>query len=57
MAGMELRPEVASVFNVCTGQATSISDLARIIGELAGKNINVTQMPAVLMTISRTDSM
>ncbi len=45
LAGMELRPDVAAVFNVCTGQATSISDLARVIGELAGKNTNVTHMP------------
>jgi len=36
-ASMALRPEQAAVFNVCTGVATSVADLARIIGELCGK--------------------
>jgi UDP-glucose 4-epimerase len=45
LAGMRLRPETAAVFNVCTGQATSVAELARLIGELAGKNLNVTHAP------------
>ena len=46
IAGMGLKPAEAQVFNVCTGQATSIAELARIIGELAAKNIDVKQMPS-----------
>jgi len=45
LAGMGLRPQAASVFNVCTGEATSVSDLARVIGGLARKNPDVTHMP------------
>jgi UDP-glucose 4-epimerase len=36
-ASMALRPDQASVFNVCTGIATSVADLAAIIGDLCGK--------------------
>ena len=46
LAGMRLRPEAASVFNVCTGRATSIADLAHTIGELTRKNPDVAIMPA-----------
>jgi UDP-glucose 4-epimerase len=35
-AAMALRPDDAPVFNVCTGIATSVADLARAIAELAG---------------------
>ena len=45
LAGMRLRPDTASVFNVCTGQATSILDLARAIGDLAVKNPDVRHQP------------
>jgi UDP-glucose 4-epimerase len=45
LAGMDLRPEAASVFNVCTGQATSVSDLTRIIGRLARRNLEVRYVP------------
>ena len=36
LAAMRLRPVDAPVFNVCTGIATSVLDLARTIAELAG---------------------
>jgi UDP-glucose 4-epimerase len=39
---MALRPDQAAVFNVCTGAATSVADLARIIGELCGKPPAIT---------------
>jgi UDP-glucose 4-epimerase len=45
LAGMRLRPETASVFNICTGHATSIAGLAGIIANLAGKRANVTHLP------------
>jgi UDP-glucose 4-epimerase len=45
LAGMRLRPDEASVFNVCTGEATSVIELARVIGELAGKNPDARHMP------------
>jgi UDP-glucose 4-epimerase len=45
LAAMHLRPGTASVFNVCTGQATSIAQLARVIGEVAGKHVDVGHMP------------
>jgi UDP-glucose 4-epimerase len=35
----------AAVFNVCTGQATSVLELAELIGELAGKPPDVRRMP------------
>ena len=56
LAGMALRPDVASVFNVCTGQATSVAELARIIGELAGKTPGHTHSAAAFggnSTLSR----
>jgi UDP-glucose 4-epimerase len=40
LAAMELRPADSPVFNVCTGVATSVESLARLIAELAGKNLN-----------------
>jgi UDP-glucose 4-epimerase len=46
LAGMDLRPETASVFNVCTGETTSVAELAQIIGELAKKNLNPKRMPS-----------
>lgn len=46
LAGMGLRPAAASVFNVCTGVATSVVDLAHVIGDLAHKNANVRHKPA-----------
>jgi UDP-glucose 4-epimerase len=39
LAGMSLRPADAPVFNVCTGTATSVEALARLIADLAGKNL------------------
>ena len=45
LAAMQLRLDAASVFNVCTGQATSILELAHFIGKLAGKHPNVNHIP------------
>jgi UDP-glucose 4-epimerase len=45
LAGMSLRPDAAIVFNVCTGMATSVADLAQVIGDLAGRNPNVRHLP------------
>jgi UDP-glucose 4-epimerase len=45
LAAMALRLETASVFNVCTGQATSVLELAHFFGKLAGKNPNVNHIP------------
>jgi UDP-glucose 4-epimerase len=45
LAGMELRPADAPVFNVCTGVATSVETLSRLIAELAGKNLNAQIHP------------
>jgi UDP-glucose 4-epimerase len=45
LAGMTLRPDTAMVLNVCTGQATSVLELAGVIGQLAGRNPNVRHMP------------
>jgi len=45
LAGMRFRPDEASVFNVCTGEATSVMELARVIGELAGKDPDERRMP------------
>ena len=46
LAGMGLRPMDSPVFNVCTGQATSVVELAGLIGDLAKKNPQVTHAPA-----------
>jgi UDP-glucose 4-epimerase len=46
LAAMRLRLDAASVFNVCTGQATSILELAHFIGKLARKHPNVNHIPA-----------
>jgi UDP-glucose 4-epimerase len=45
MAGMRPGPEAAIVLNVCTGQATSILELARVIGDVAQKNPDVRHGP------------
>ncbi len=45
LAAMRLRPDDAPVFNVCTGQATSILELAQFIGKLAGKHPNMNHIP------------
>jgi UDP-glucose 4-epimerase len=45
LAGMALRPVDSPVFNVCGGVSTSVESLARLIGELAGKNLNVRTEP------------
>jgi UDP-glucose 4-epimerase len=45
LAAMRLRPDEASIFNVCTGAATSILDLAEFVGTLAGKRPNMIHIP------------
>jgi UDP-glucose 4-epimerase len=54
MAGMRLNPEAAIVLNVCTGQATSILDLAQVIGDVARKNPDVRHGPARAGEIRRS---
>lgn len=36
----------ADVFNVCTGQSTSISQLAKVLGMVAGVNVQIEHHPA-----------
>ena len=45
LAGMALRPANAPVFNVCTGVATSVEALGRLIADLAGKTFNTQTGP------------
>jgi UDP-glucose 4-epimerase len=45
LAGMALRPADSPVFNVCTGVPTSVEALARLVGELAGRNVNARSEP------------
>jgi UDP-glucose 4-epimerase len=40
LAGMALRPDDAPVFNVCTGVATSVIDLAHLIASLVGNHLD-----------------
>jgi UDP-glucose 4-epimerase len=42
LAAMALRPADAPVFNVCTGLATSVLDLAHLIAELCGRSAEIT---------------
>ena len=46
LAAMRLKPGNAPAFNVCTGQATSVLDLAHVIGDLAGKRPEIAHLPA-----------
>jgi UDP-glucose 4-epimerase len=46
LAGMALRPADAPVFNVCTGQATSVLDLAHLIASLVGNRLDHRFEPA-----------
>jgi UDP-glucose 4-epimerase len=43
LAAMQLEPADAPVFNVCTGVATSVAELARAIAALAGKPLDARQ--------------
>jgi UDP-glucose 4-epimerase len=45
LAAMRVQPVGAPVFNVCTGLATSVVDLARSIAELAGTDLDATHKP------------
>jgi UDP-glucose 4-epimerase len=45
VAAMQLAETHASVFNVCTGIATSVLDLARAIGDLARRDVAVQYSP------------
>ncbi len=44
-AAMRLAPADAPVFNVCTGVATSVLDLARVISELTGTRLDARHGP------------
>ena len=46
LAGMRLKPVDSPVFNVCTGVATSVEALARVIADLARKNPDIRSLPA-----------
>jgi UDP-glucose 4-epimerase len=46
LAGMALRPFGSPVFNVCTGVPTSVTGLAGLIAELAGKDLIAQSYPA-----------
>jgi UDP-glucose 4-epimerase len=46
LAAMRLQPGAAPVFNVCSGQATSVLALAWLIGALAGMQPDVRHAPA-----------
>jgi UDP-glucose 4-epimerase len=45
LAALRLAPADAPVFNVCTGIATSVLDLARTIAELTGKPLDARHRP------------
>ena len=45
MASMALRPSDARVFNVCTGRATTVLDLAHVIAELSGHIPKIEHCP------------
>jgi UDP-glucose 4-epimerase len=45
LSAMRLRPPDAPVFNVCTGKATSVLELACVIAELAGRNLDARYKP------------
>jgi UDP-glucose 4-epimerase len=45
LAAMRLRPANAPVFNVCTGRATSVLELARVIGDLSGRQPDIHRGP------------
>ena len=45
LAAMALRPAHAPVFNVCTGRATTVVDLARLIANLSGQALDVRHGP------------
>jgi UDP-glucose 4-epimerase len=45
LAGMGLRSADSPVFNVCTGIPTSVEALARLVADLAGKNLRAETKP------------
>jgi UDP-glucose 4-epimerase len=45
LAAMALRPDDSPVFNVCTGQPTSVAALAALVAELAGKRLDARNGP------------
>lgn len=48
LAGLALRPDGAPVFNVCSGVATTVARLARVIAELTGEKLETISLPARL---------
>jgi UDP-glucose 4-epimerase len=45
LRAMALRPADSPVFNVCTGVPTSVAGLARLIADLAGKELRIQTQP------------
>lgn len=45
LAAMQLRPTDAPVFNVCTGHAASVLDLAHVIADAAGTTLDARHKP------------
>ena len=45
LAAMAVRPPGSAVFNVCSGVSTSVEALARVIAQLAGKDLDVQMQP------------
>jgi UDP-glucose 4-epimerase len=45
LAAMALRPANGAAFNVCTGLATSVADLARVIAEITGTAPGIDRQP------------
>jgi UDP-glucose 4-epimerase len=45
LAAIALRPADSPVFNVCGGTSTPVQDLAGLIADLAGKNLNAQNRP------------
>jgi len=45
LAGLDRASPAAPVFNVCTGQATSVLDLAQVVAEACGVTARITHLP------------
>jgi UDP-glucose 4-epimerase len=45
LAAMDAKPADAAVYNICTGRATSVNQLAHAIAELSGAPADITNGP------------
>lgn len=45
LAAIRLQPTDAPVFNICSGTATSVAELAGLIGDLSGQTVTMTHLP------------